>query len=88
MDYSFYFLILNGEKQFEKLHPTFEQSWDILTSWRLFNIIVIICALHFETLFYIFQIYRTVMHFLTFGGSEIITMILNNLQLVNMSQLC
>ena len=33
---------LHRGKYFEKLFSTFEQSWDIWTSWRLFNIIVII----------------------------------------------
>ena len=45
-------MLLDGEKQFEERHSTFEQSWDMWTSWRLFNInqlsfkflsIVIIC---------------------------------------------
>ena len=48
-----YFFRLHGEKYFE--------------NWRLFNIIVIICNLHFETLLHIFKIFRTVMHSLTFG---------------------
>ena len=29
---------LNGKKYFEKLYLTFEQSWDIWKSWRLFDI--------------------------------------------------
>ena len=55
---------------------------------KLLNIIVIICDVHFVTFFYIFKVHRTVMDFLTFGMSQIITIILNGLQLVNMSQFC
>ena len=53
----------------------------------LFNIIVINCSVHFEISLYIFEVYRTVMHLLTFGTSQIITIISNNLKLVHMSQL-
>ena len=54
----------------------------------------IICYYHkifdvyYETLLYIFEAYRTELHSLTFGTSQIITIILNNLKLVHMSQLC
>ena len=70
----------------ETLYSIFDQSWDIWTSWRLFNIIVIICDIDFETLLYISKLYRTLVHFLTFGTSQIITIISNNHQLVYMSQ--
>ena len=43
---------------------------------------------HFETVIYIFIAYRTVMHSLTFGTPQIITIILNNLQFVHVSQRC
>ena len=36
---------------------------------------------------YIFEVYRTVMHTLRFGKSQIITIILNNFQLVDTSHL-
>ena len=62
--------------------------WDIWASWSLFNIIVIICDIYFETFLYIFKVYRTLMHFLTFGTPQIITIMLNNLQLVYVFQLC
>ena len=64
------------------------QSWNLQTSWKLFSIIVIMCNVHCETLLCIFKVYRTVIHSLTFGTSQIITIILNNLQIVHMSQLC
>ena len=38
----------------------------------IYNIIVIICDGNFETLVYIFKVYRTVMHFLTLSMSQII----------------
>ena len=66
---------------------TFEQSWDIWTSWRLFNIIVIICDVHFEILLYIFEVFRTVMHYSAYFTSKMIRIILNNLQLVHLSKL-
>ena len=46
---------IHEKKYFEKLHSTFEPSWDIWTNWRLFNIIAIICDVHFETLCSIFS---------------------------------
>ena len=46
-----------------------------------------ICFIHFETLIYIFEMYRTVMHSLKFSRSQIITIILNNLQLLHVPQL-
>ena len=39
---------------------TFDQSCDIWTSWRLFDIIVKICEVHFETLLFIFKVNRNV----------------------------
>ena len=44
--------------------------------------------IHCETLIYIFKVYRTVVWSSTFGTLQIITIILYNLQLVYMSQLC
>ena len=54
----------NSSKNFPQLLSkvgTYEQVGDYL------KIIIIICDAHFETLLYIFKIYRTVMHSLTFG---------------------
>ena len=65
----------------------FWQNWNIWTSWRLFNNLII-SDVYFETLLYIFKLYRTVMHSLIFGSLQIIAIILNNIQLVLMSQLC
>ena len=73
---------LDREKQFEKLYSTLEQSWDTWT--RLFNIIVIICGIHVQVI----KVYEIVMHSSSFDMSQIITIILNNLQLIRMSQLC
>ena len=73
------FSVKYTEKQFEKLSLTFEQSWNISPSWRLFNTIIIIYDVKFETLIYIFKDYRTIIHSLKFGTSRIITKILNNL---------
>ena len=46
-----------------------------LTLQILFNIIVIICEVQFESLLYIFKVYQTVMHSLRFGTLQIIIII-------------
>ena len=46
-----------------------------MSLYRLFDIILIIFNVYFETLLYIFKVYRTVMHSLTFAMSQILTIL-------------
>ena len=57
----------------------------LIPIWNSYLLLQIL-DVHFETLLYILKVCPTVMCSLTFDTSQTITMILNNLQLVYMSQ--
>ena len=59
-------------KEFENLSVKFQTQRIYL---KLFNIIVIICDVHFEILLNIFKVYQAVIHSLKFDTSQIITII-------------